>query len=83
MGLRQRVIFLVIFVSAFIMVTTPSEMSNAATGNMALGKTAYSSSNEVDFSDLRKRSMGAPKMQAAGLRKERTISGFTLIWASL
>lgn len=49
MGLRQRVIFLVIFVTAFIMVTTPSERSNAATGNLALGKTAYSSSNEVDF----------------------------------
>ncbi|MFB4326751.1 discoidin domain-containing protein [Priestia sp. BR_2] len=49
MGLRQRVIFLVIFVTAFIMVTTLSERSNAATGNMALGKTAYSSSNEVDF----------------------------------
>ncbi|MFD0589216.1 discoidin domain-containing protein [Paenibacillus sp. GCM10027627] len=50
MYLRHRVVFLIFFVTAFIAIAIPADRwSSAATGNLALGKTAYSSSNEVDF----------------------------------
>lgn len=49
MPLWQRIIFFASLVTAFMMVTAPAEGANAATGNLALGKMAYSSSNEVDF----------------------------------
>ncbi|MFC5401404.1 S-layer homology domain-containing protein [Cohnella soli] len=47
--LIKRVAFFTIFVTAFILVTVQSDRSSAAAGNLALGKTAVSSSNEVDF----------------------------------
>ncbi|RJX39187.1 beta-N-acetylhexosaminidase [Paenibacillus pinisoli] len=49
MRLRHGIIILALFVTAFIIIAAPSEKSSAATGNLALGKMAYSSSNEVDF----------------------------------
>ncbi len=49
MRLRNRFIFLTLIVTAFIIAGIPSEKTSAAAGNLALGKTAYSSSNEVDF----------------------------------
>ncbi len=49
MCVRQRIIFFTLLVTAFIMIALPPEKSGASAGNLALGMTAYSSSNEVDF----------------------------------
>jgi len=47
--LRSRIVFLMFFVTAFILVAVQSDKSNAASGNLAQGKSAYASSSEVDY----------------------------------